>query len=304
VAGVGQTFASISITPPIHVVKEIGEYYNLSVGICNVKNLSAVSFTIVYNSSFLKFSQIFQQSFFPPPPGSSFQYQANGSLGFVKVNLFLASFQAPLSGNGTLINVSFKVVQAPTSCIVSTIAFGQVTMLDSSGTSIPCDSVGAVCFWGSVGLDPGPGLLTMNTNGDTFVLGDLVFVFSSVTFNGQPVANKIVAFEVVNPLGNTILVGQSFSDLDGIASISFRLPELVSSLRVWTAYSTVELDQQVYSGMVHFRVENIVQAVGGYSFTLQAAGKPANPLPFYITLLLLSTLLSIARRPRRRKLRS
>jgi len=302
-ATAGQTTVNISIAPPIYVAQGIGEDYNFSVDITNAQNLKAVRFTIIYNSSFLSFSQILQQSFFPPPPKSSFQYQAVGSLGFLKVNVSLASSQAPLSGNGTLVRVSFKVVKASTSCILSTIAFSQVTLLGSSGMSILCDSVGAICFWNSVGPDPGPGLLSLYANKNTFALGDTVILYSRVTFNGDPVPNKLVAFQVVDPLNNTVTLGESSTDQNGIASISFKVPQLNFSLGVWTAYSTVELDQQVYSGVVNFRVGNVIQPVGGYSFVLQTADKPASPFPLYMALLALSALALVARKPRMRTLR-
>jgi len=295
----GQTSADMSITPPTHIARIIGEYTVFYVNIYNVENLSTARFTIVYNASVLQLSKVVQQSFFPPAPQSSFQYEAVGSL--LQVNLSLANSEAPLRGNGTLVYISFKVVQKPTSCIVSTIGFSQVSLLDSSAMPIPCDVVGAVCFWGYIGPDPpGDGLLVPYTNKETFMVGETVFLYSRVTYGGDPVRNKLVAFQVLNPTDNSLTMGVVMTDQNGIAVVSFKVPDVGSSIGIWTAFSTVDMDQEAFWGVVNFQV-GLVSAVGGYSFTPIVVGKVLNPLAPYVVLLVLLTLVSIVCRPRRRK---
>lgn len=306
VAKASVTAASVSITPPLYVALGVGESYSFYVNIYNVQNLKTSGFTIVYNASVLQFSQAVQMSFFPPPPASSFQYQADGSLGTLKVNLSLVGSQVPLSGNGTLFRVTLKVIQKPTSCTASTIVFSQVSLLDCSANPISCDSVGAVCFWGSIGPDPpGPGLLTEYTDrgGGWYMLGDTVILFSQVTFGGDPVRNKLVAFQVLNPVDNTITISVAITDQNGIASISFRVPEIGPSLGIWTAFSTVELDQIAYFTVVNFQVR-FVSPVGGFSFSPKVAVKITNPLASYTVLLVtFSTLAFIVCRPGNRRRR-
>jgi len=298
--------ASVSITPVLYVAQGVGDYYSFYVNIYNVQNLKAAGFTIVYNASVLQFFQAVQQSFFPLPPASSFQYQSDGALGTLKVNLSLASSQPPLSGNGTLVCVTLRVIQKPTSCIVSTMVFSQVSLLDSSANPISSDSVGAVCFWHSVGPDPpGAGLLNVYTDkgGGWFTIGETVVLFSQVTFNGDPVRNKLVAFQVLNPVDNTVTISVAVTDQNGIASISFRVPEIGPSLGVWTAFSTVELDQIAYFNLVTFQVR-LMQAVGGFSFSPKIAVKVTNPLASYTVLLVtFSALASIVCRPGNRRRR-
>jgi hypothetical protein len=298
------TTAGVSITPPTHVANLVGEIIIAYVNIYNVENLSAAKFTIAYNASTLQFLQIAQQTFFPLPPASSFQYTADGSLGFLQVNISLAGSQTPLSGNGTLVYVSFKVIQKPTSCTVSTIVFSQVSLLDSSATPIPCDSVGAAYFWGLVGPDPpGQGLLNEYTNklGGSFTLGETVYLFSRVTYGADPVRNKLVAFQVLNPTDNTITVFVAVTDQNGIAQMSFRVPDTSSSLGVWTVFSTVELDQVAIWNVVYFQVQLIT--VGGYTFSPKVAAEAASPLTPYMILLVLSMLASIVFKSRKRKQR-
>jgi hypothetical protein len=306
VARAGLTTARVSITPPLYVAQGVGEYYSFYVNIYNVQNLKTSGFTIVYNASVLQFSQAVQMSFFPSPPASSFQYQADGSLGTLKVNLSLASSQPPLSGNGTLFRVTLKVVQKPTSCTVSTIVFSQVSLLDSSGNPISSDCVGAVCFWGSIGPDPpGPGLLTEYTDkgGGWYTIGETVFLFSQVTYNGDPVRNKLVAFQILNPIDNTVTMSVAITDQNGIASTSFRVPEIGSSLGVWTAFSTVELDQILVFNVIHFQVLTL-SPVGGFSFSPRVVVNVTNPLASYTVLLItFSTLAFIVCKPGNRRRR-
>jgi hypothetical protein len=281
------TTVCVSITPPLHVVQEVGESYVFYVNIYNVQNLKTSGFAIVYNASVLQFSEAVQMSFFPLPPTSSFQYQVDGSLGTLKVNISLTGSQLPLSGNGTLFRVTLKVIQKPPSCTVSTIVFSHVFLQDSLANPISCDSVGAVCFWGSIVSDPpGPGLLIEYTSrtGGSYKVGETVILFSQVTFNGDPVRNKLVSFQILNPIGNTVTISVAVTDQSGIAWMSFRVPEIGPSLGVWTAFSAVELDQITVFNVVNFQV-GLVSAVGGFSFSQKVDVKTTNPLAYYPVLL-------------------
>jgi hypothetical protein len=299
------TTADVSIMPPVHVALMVGETCYFYVNIYNVENLNAARFTITYNASTLQFSNIVQQSFFPAPPASNFGYQLDGSLGLLRVNLSLANPRASLSGNGTLVSLSFKVNQKPASCEVSAIDFSQVTLLDSSGQSIPYDSVAAMCFWGSIGSDPaGQGLVQAFTDkgGSAYALGERVTLYSQVTFGGDPVRNKLVAFEVVNPIDNTVTMGIAVTDQNGIATMSFKVPDISGSLGVWTAFSTVDLDQTPFWTTVNFNVQ-IVSPVGGYTHAVTSA-KIAEPSAIYGAIIVLLTLSLVIFKPSRNRRRT
>jgi len=299
------TAANLSIMPPVHVARMIGESCDFYVDIYNVENLSTARFAIAYNASTLQFSNIVQQSFFPAPPASSFQYQLDGSLGLLKVNLTLANPRVPLSGNGTLVSLSFKVIQKPASCAVSTIDFSQVTLLDSSAQNISYDHVDAVCFWGSLGPDPpGQGLILAYTDkgGGSYTLGGTVTLFSQVTFDNDPVRNKLVAFQVINPIDNTLTMSVVMTDQNGVATMSFKVPEIGPSLGVWTAFSTVDLDQKTFWTTVNFQVL-LVSTVGGYTYAVKSANiaDPSAPYAVMLVLLALSLIVCKPRRGRGRR---
>jgi hypothetical protein len=143
-------------------------------------------------------------------------------------------------------------------------------LLDTSARLVPSDCVGGVCFWKSIGSDPpGPGLITEHTNklGGYYQLGETVILYANVTFNGAPVANKLVAFQVFNPANVSTVIAVAFTGPDGIAAANFSIPPVRSSIGTWIDFSTVELDQVTYSDTITFQVRPII-TVGGYSFAL------------------------------------
>lgn len=298
-----QPTADLSVAPSVQVVNAIGEYYDLYVNIYNAESLHTATFTIQYNASVLQFYELVQQSFFPPPPASSFQYEVNGSAGFLTVNLSLVNLQASLSGNGTLVFVMLKLIQKPTSYIASEIFLSQVSLLDSSAQPISYDSAGAICFWGSTGSDPpGQGLLKEYTGNSEFMLGETVYVSSKVTYAGAPIVNKLVAFQINEPSGQILTILEGITDKNGVATVSFKIPESSVSIGVWTVFSTVEIDQQVYWDIITLTRAPAapMPTVGGYSFSL-TVGKAINPLPFYWVLAISFAFAAVVWRPIRRR---
>jgi hypothetical protein len=298
-----QPTADLSVTPLIHVVNVIGEYYDFYVNINNAQNLHTAKFTIQYNASIFQFYQLAQQSFFPLPPATSFQYNANGSAGLLTINLTLANSQASLNGNGTLVFATLKLIQKPTSCIASEIVFSQISLLDPSAKPISYDSAGATCFWGSTGPDPpGPGLLKESTSNSEFTLGETIYVSSKVTYNGAPVVNKLVAFQINEPSGQILTILEGITDQNGLATISFKIPESSISIGVWTVYSTVEIDQQIYFDKIILTLAPtaLPPTVGGYSFSL-TVDKAINPSSSYWALAISFAFAAVVWRPIRRR---
>jgi hypothetical protein len=294
--------ASVSISPAMQVAYMIRQSFNFYVNVYDVENLSTVSFTLAYNASNLEFCEVKQLSFFPPPPASNFQYEAIGSLGVLNVNISLVGSQPQLSGNGTLVYVRFEVIQNPASSIASTIIFKQVSFGDGSGKTIPCDSNGAVCFWQSYAPDPpGDGLLTEAVNNAVFLTGQLVILTSQVTYQGAPVVNKLVAFQILDPTGSTVTIGVAITDKNGFATISFRIPDISTSFGEWTSFSTVDLDQRILWDIAYFQVGMPRPTVGGTSFSLKTGGKAvASPAPLVASLLISTLAFAIHKQTRRK----
>ena len=293
----------VSLSPSMQVAYTVGQSFEFYVNVVNVENLSSVSFTLTYNASVLECSGVGQSQFFPPPPASNFQSQTISSLGVVNVNISLVGPQLLLSGNGTLASVKFELTNKPTSPVASAIIFEQASFLDGSGKPIPCDSDGAVCFWQSYSPDPpGPGLLSESVNSAVFTPEETVTLTSQVTFSGAPVIDKLVAFQVLDPTGRTVTIGVVETDKNGIATITFSVPAISTSIGEWTSFSTVDLDQVVFWDVASFEVVmSAPPTVGGTSFSLRVGGQAFAPSAPLVALLLISTLAFGLHKQRRRK---
>jgi hypothetical protein len=289
------------MTPLMHVAEETGELFDVAINISGVENLQNVEFTITYNTSLLDVAQVVQGPFFPSPPKSYFRLEGNESLGFIKVNMSLASSETPRSGDGTLVFISFEVVQGPESCASSPIEFAQTLLLNHASAPINHNFVGAVYFWKSIHPDPDEGRsLDVYTQkggegkdqpGGTFALGEEVHLISIVTYNGFPEQQKLVAFQVLDSFNVTTEIRTVITGSDGIAEISLRIPETQRSFGTWTAISVVEIAEKVVWDTSSFRVY-LVMPVGGYSFPIEEH-TTANPLTPYSIAVLTTALIFI-----------
>ena len=271
--------ACLFISPPLCVAKEIGELFHVTINISNVENLHSLGFTVTYNKSLLDVAQVVQGPFFPLPPKSYFEFEKNESAGFIKVNISLADSETPRSGNGALVWMSFEVVQEASSCVSSSLAFEQSLLLNSESIPIIHDSVGAVYFWKSIMPDPlGEGRLVdlytqkagegPNEPGGEFMVGELVYLISRIAYNSEPVQQKLVAFEVRNPLNESVVTETAITDKGGLAAISFRIPDIPSSNGTWIAISVVDIAGEVVWDTTSFQVYLSIP-VGGYSFPIK-----------------------------------
>jgi len=286
------------ITPPMYIATGISELFDATVNISSVENLRSLEFTLAYNTSLLDVAQVVQASFFPSPPGSYFEFEKNESLGFVKVNMSLADSETPRSGNGTLAFISFEVVQGPEQCVSSPLGLQQTLLLNSESIQIAHDSVGAVYFWRSLQPDPPEEdrLLDLYTQkagvgpnepGGEFVTGEIVHLVSRVTYNSDPVQQKLVAFQVRNPINETVLTTTVVTDEDGLAETSFRIPWILSSNGTWTAVSVVEIAEEIVWDTISFQVY-WKPPVGGHSFPIEE-DTTEKPLIPYLALVAILT---------------
>ena len=287
--------AHLFLTPPIHVAKEIDELFSVYVNISEVTNLYSAQFTVTYNPSLLHVQQVSQGAFFPSPPKSRFLFENNESLGFVKVNMTLEASEVPRNGKGTLANISFKVIQAST--LSSPLNLQQTLLLNPSLTPITHDTAGAVYFWKTLQPDPPSGgrLLDLYTQkggigpnepGGDFVLNETVHLISRATYDDQPVQKKLVAFQIINPLNETVATRTAISDSDGFAETFFVIPILPSSIGVWTVVSLVEISAESVWDTTTLHVYGL--PVGGYSFSSRNSSTETTLAPYilFITMLM------------------
>lgn len=60
-----------------------------------------------------------------------------------------------------------------------------------------------------------------------FIVGDVITLYASITYNQEPVQAVLVAFQVNNPLGYPYLVTTAQTNASGIATTSFAITENV-----------------------------------------------------------------------------
>jgi hypothetical protein len=305
--------AYLFITPSTYIAKEVGELFNVTINISNIADLRSLEFSVTYSSSLLDIAEVAQGPFFPTQPKSYFGFQKNQSVGFVKVIMSLADSETARSGNGTLVLLSFKVVQAPKSCVSSPLNLDKTLLLDSALNPIVHDSVGAVYFWRSMEPDPPVGGRSLDIftqkggggpdqSGGEFKIDEKVYLTCRVTYNDDPVQQKLVAFEVQNPLNESVLFRTAITNQEGFVVISFRIPSIPDSIGTWTAFSVVDIAGKVAWDTIAFEVSPMVP-VGGYSFLIEAQ-LAEKPITFYMLLsAILMAVFVVIKRKTTRKLR-
>jgi hypothetical protein len=89
--------------------------------------------------------------------------------------------------------------------------------------------------------------------------GEIVILSALLTYNGEPVAHKPVAFEVMDASGETILYRSDFTDNNGIAEINFTLyveclPHIIGT---WKAVAVSTVSEQKVTDTISFRVSGV-----------------------------------------------
>jgi hypothetical protein len=106
-----------------------------------------------------------------------------------------------------------------------------------------------------------------NERSDAFQPQELVILFANVTYNEYPLANKLVAFQINNPVNaikNFTIVGVSVSNESGVAQFSFRIPGSLEDLEQtifgeWSSVATVDIAEQVVNDTLTFNVGWIIE---------------------------------------------
>jgi hypothetical protein len=107
----------------------------------------------------------------------------------------------------------------------------------------------------------------INQSSDAFEPQELVVLYANVTYNGAPVAQKSVAFQVIGPLNPvqnvTRALGSNGTDQNGIAQFSFRIPSpsdnVESIFGEWFAIATVGIADQTVLDTLTFQVGWIIR---------------------------------------------
>ncbi len=261
----------VYVGPPMYVASALGEVFTVDINISNVQDLRVFEFKLGYNTTLLDAVGVFQGPFFPSPPEARVEeLEINKTVGFVWVRISLPTSVPTIGGSGTLAAIAFNVTFAPApfhrvSCVLN---LYDTLLYDGLMRAIAHDSTCGLYFWNSVQADPplqGRVLDLSSQNikigqggfGGNFTIGETVELGANVTYNGYPVANKLVGFQVVNPENRMILAQVAITNHEGFAAINFTVPPTLESLGNCTVFATVELADQVLWNYFTFEVVRV-----------------------------------------------
>jgi hypothetical protein len=102
-----------------------------------------------------------------------------------------------------------------------------------------------------------------NAQSDAFAPGEQVDLYAEVLYNGVPIENLLVAFEILGPPNsyeNVSLHRSAFTNISGIATTNFRISHLnETTFGLWKAIANARLGDVVAQDSVTFKVGWIVE---------------------------------------------
>jgi len=107
----------------------------------------------------------------------------------------------------------------------------------------------------------------LNQSSDAFAPHEEVVLYAYVTYRDAPVANNLVAFEILgpmNPLSNITFSRTAITNSSGIATLDFRIPWLIENpetiiFGTWKAYARADIAEVQVEDTLAFRVGWIVE---------------------------------------------
>jgi PKD repeat protein len=102
-----------------------------------------------------------------------------------------------------------------------------------------------------------------NVEADAFAPQELVILYAKVTYNADPVANKLVAFQVNMSNNEALIYRVAMTNGSGIAETEFRIPSNPPGLPVsdWMAWATVDVAEITVYDTMPFKVGWLVYIV-------------------------------------------
>jgi hypothetical protein len=299
---------SLAINPSIYVAHQDGEIFNSSINVNNVQNLANCELTITYDTSLLSVSKVLPGTFFPSAPNSRFTFDNKTSPGSIQINCSIINPIQSRNGSGTLAFITFTVAFNSGSPVESPLEFGSTLLVDSKSKTIAHDTLDAICFWKSISPDhPLDGrLLDLYTQkggegsaqpGGFFVIGEEIDLTANVTYNGFPVQNKLVAFEIQDPLNQTQILRTAVTDQNGLATISFKVPNAQESIGQWMGIAVVDIAEVATWDTITFFIGPT--PVGGFSVSLDLTPKISPLQPYFLTIFALTLAYVVFERKRK-----
>jgi len=298
----------LQITPPMYFVTNLNTFIE-TVTISTTEQVNNVNFTITYNSTLLGVVTVNQGTFFPPQfPPTYFIYSQDSAAGTININVLLLDPQTQ-TGNGSLATVTFVPKMDPKSFAFTSISLSQIQILNQVHLPLAYSVLNAMVFWKYMPLPPPPstprlvdlytqrGGIGPNAYGGDFAAGTMVFLSALATYNGYPVQNVPVAFQVLDSSNQTIAILVGMTDENGTAKTQFRIRPEQTAQGTWWAFASVDISCTTVWDTLNFTVF-VTLPIGGYTTTI----KNPDPTPQYITAIItLAAAMTLTKRKLHKK---
>ncbi|MEM1588850.1 MAG: cohesin domain-containing protein [Candidatus Bathyarchaeia archaeon] len=279
-----------SVDPPSYEATALGEVFNISVKINNLHEgweAEGFEFTLEFNDTILDLLNVYKGPFLEPfgaPPNQGVLLLKDIRVGSVTVGLVVlpdenGTWHPPFPhGTGVIAILEFKatyqglfpeVASCPLELKYTKVAnwLAQPVPQDppvSGFYSIRPKVLGRMIDIFTQYPDPygGQGL---GKPSDMFWPQKEVILYAKVTYNEWPEQNKDVAFEVIDPHGDTYTIIYARTNATGIATASFRLPWPCDNPEYyfgeWTVIGTVDVACNIVNDTLTFKYDYLVRIV-------------------------------------------
>lgn|GEM_PF-2545565 len=258
----------------------LGEEFLIDVVIVNATHLSSFEFKLGYNTTLLDAINITEGPFLKSFGSTSTTMEIHDPESYVLINIALLASILPDEGSGILATIKFRVTYATVypETVVCNLDLYDTELNDPTGQPIPHTVVNGLyelvplppqppCIGPAIDiytqkLDPyggkGP-----NMPSNAFGPQEEVILYAYVSYNCEPVQNKLVVFEVKNPSDEPVIFRTATSNAEGIATSSFRIPweaeEAESVFGEWTIYGSVEICETKVNDTCTFKFGWIIE---------------------------------------------
>lgn len=282
--------ALIYIDPATYTATSISQTFVMKVLIKNATSLYSYQYKLFYNKTVVKALSVDLPSDHLLKPSNSAKIQTqkeinnnyNSTHGRILFNATLLPPETAKNGDGPLNTITFETLSrgntslhledtklstpAPINLIPHITKDGQII---SNPPVLPPVTLGGRAIDLFTQQEPynGKGI---NKSSDAFPPQAEVILYANVTYRGEPVANKLVSFEVYGPsnpyYNHTISPRTVMSNESGMAMTSFSIPwpnvhpeETVFG--IWHSLAKVEIVEQTVVDILTFKVGWIVELI-------------------------------------------
>lgn len=191
--------ASLYVAPSPYYASSLGETVPIGVNAYAVFNLTGYQFQLRFNTTLLQCLNASMGSFFPPPPNSTSTITIDNSQGIISIIAYL--LVPPTGFWGTLLSVNFKATYATTYPLQKdTCALAIVNDTLYGIGSQPIQHITTNGVYNAPYAPPQLNL-TLNTDRNIYYFEDRINIYGTLTGNGYPIPDALVALELHGPNG-------------------------------------------------------------------------------------------------------